>query len=55
VFTLGIVGLGAMGAKMADAAKDNPDFVIRWAADVRPDILEEAKDRYPQVRFTTDP
>jgi len=54
VFTLGIIGLGAMGAQMVHAATDHPDFVMRWAADLRQDLLDEVQDRYPQVTFTTD-
>jgi predicted dehydrogenase len=55
MFTLGIIGLGAMGAQMARAATDHPDFVIRWAADLRHDLIEEARGRFPDVTFTTDP
>ncbi len=55
MLTLGIIGLGAMGAQMARAATDHPDFVISWAADLREDLIEEARARFPDVRFTTDP
>jgi predicted dehydrogenase len=44
-----------MGAQMARAATDHPDFVLRWGADLREDLVDPARSQFPQATFTTNP
>jgi predicted dehydrogenase len=52
---LGIIGLGAMGGEMLDAAAGAAGAVVAVAADVHPPAVERHRRRHPDVRFTTDP
>ncbi|WP_027345896.1 Gfo/Idh/MocA family protein [Hamadaea tsunoensis] len=55
MFTLGIIGLGAMGADMLEAAAGHPDFTVRVAADLRTDLVEQTRARYPDIACSTEP
>jgi predicted dehydrogenase len=51
---LGIVGLGAMGAEMLDAAAKHPDFRVVRAADLDQGALDRLASTHPGVSFGTD-
>jgi predicted dehydrogenase len=55
LINLGIIGLGAMGAHTLRAATGLPDVAVRIAADLRADLVDQARASYPGVTFTTDP
>lgn len=52
---MGIIGLGAMGSAMLDAASDHPDVVVTAAADVSADLVARFRRSHPGLDFGTDP
>ncbi|MBP2330589.1 putative dehydrogenase [Kibdelosporangium banguiense] len=51
---LGVVGLGAIGAEMLDAAAKHPDFSVLRAADLDQGVLDRLGHVHPGVLFGTD-
>ncbi|MGK5553144.1 Gfo/Idh/MocA family protein [Actinomadura kijaniata] len=52
---LGVVGLGAMGRAMLDAATDHPDVDVVLAADPSPAAVERSRAAHPHLAFTGSP
>ncbi len=52
---LGIVGLGAMGFEMLGVAAEHSDFDVLLCADIDPESVSCARDKYPRIQFTTSP
>ncbi|HEV2507036.1 MAG TPA: Gfo/Idh/MocA family oxidoreductase [Mesorhizobium sp.] len=52
---LGIVGLGAMGTELLEAAARHDDFEVMLCADVNEAAVTRERRRYPGIGFTTEP
>lgn len=52
---LGILGLGAMGTELLEAAARHDDFEVMLCADVNEAAVARERRRYPGIGFTTEP
>jgi predicted dehydrogenase len=52
---LGIIGLGAMGARVLQIATAHPEYAVVAAADLDAQTLSRYAEQYPSIRFTTTP
>jgi predicted dehydrogenase len=50
---IGLVGLGYWGPNLARNIVGCPRAELKWACDLRPDILAGVESRYPRIRTTT--
>ncbi|MBB5833529.1 Gfo/Idh/MocA family oxidoreductase [Kribbella italica] len=52
---LGIIGLGAMGARVLQIASTHPEYDVVAAADLNPSTVSQYAEHHPSIRFTTTP
>ncbi len=52
--TIGVIGLGYWGPKLARNFAEIPDAQLAWACDLEQARLDHVKNLYPEVKTTTD-
>jgi 1,5-anhydro-D-fructose reductase (1,5-anhydro-D-mannitol-forming) len=52
---LGIIGLGAMGARVLHVATHHSEYAVVAAADLDPSTVSRYAGEHPAIRFTTNP
>lgn len=53
VKTVALIGYGYWGPNLLRNYMDIPDVKLKWVCDLRPEVLDKARRRYPTLRTTT--